>query len=503
MTKIYVSKLSETYIHVESEEEIELNITEHFSFLVDGYRFMPAFKNGKWDGYIRLYNPNIKKLYAGLLSSLIEFAEIYNHQIVYDDSLNLEQEYSDEYITEWLDNQLLHAHGEEIFMRDYQYDVVFQFLKHKRLVIRAATSSGKSLIIYLICKFFIEHNKKILVQTDSTNLVEQLYNDFLDYSILNKFDVESNTQKITASYSKELTKPIAISTWQSQYSSLKKDVNHINDYFDVIINDETHKADAKSITAIFESCHDISWRIGLTGSLKKTKLNKLALEGLIGRVYKSITTRELIDRGESCNLNINILMLDYDSDTKKIIKKEKFDYPKLSELIRLCDERNRFLVKLAATKKGNSLILFNHEEHGLELLRIHNELFPDIPVFFINKNILGKEREKIRKQIEELEKCTVIGSYGTVSTGWSVKRLHNLIMGFPYKSVTRILQTLGRMLRTHESKKIANVYDISDILSNSKTAIFNRQTQARAEIYIEEKLKFKTFKIEIKTNALF
>lgn len=502
MTKIYVNKLSETYIYVESSEEVESNITDHFSFLVDGYRFMPAFKNGKWDGYIRLYNPNIKKLYTGLLSSLIEFAEIYNHEIIFDESISIEQEYSDEYITDWLDNQVLHAHGEEITIRDYQFDIVFQFLKNKRLVIRAATGSGKSLIIYLICKFFVEHNKKILIQTDSTNLVEQLYTDFIDYSVLNKFDVENNTQKITASYSKELNKSIVISTWQSQYSSLKKNTNHINSYFDVIINDETHKADAKSITAIFESCHDISWRIGLTGSLKKTKLNKLALEGLIGKIYKSITTRELIDRGESCDLNINILMLDYDDHTKKVIKKEKFDYIKLTEFIKLCQERNRLMINLAAKKSGNSIILFNHEEHGFALVDICKELYPEIPVFFINKSVKGKIREEIRKQIEQLEKCIVIGSYGTVATGWSVKRLHNLIFGFPYKSVTRILQSLGRMLRTHDTKKIANVYDISDILSNNKTAIFNKQTQERAKIYIEEKLRFKTFKIEIKTDAL-
>jgi type I site-specific restriction endonuclease len=59
----------------------------------------------------------------------------------------------------------------------------------------------------------------------------------------------------------------------------------------------------------------------------------------------------------------------------------------------------------------------------------------------------------------------LISSYGTMSTGVNIKRIHHIIFGSSYKSKIKVLQSIGRGLRTHESKKQLILWDIVDDLT--------------------------------------
>ncbi|CAL9956537.1 DNA helicase [Vibrio phage D528] len=60
--------------------------------------------------------------------------------------------------------------------------------------------------------------------------------------------------------------------------------------------------------------------------------------------------------------------------------------------------------------------------------------------------------------------AVLLASYGCLSTGVSIKNLHNLIFCHPSKSIVRVLQSVGRLLRMHKSKKFAMIYDFVDNL---------------------------------------
>ena len=48
-------------------------LSEHFTFFAEGYKFMPAYRNKVWDGKIRLFNMRDQTLdVEGMLSKLNE-----------------------------------------------------------------------------------------------------------------------------------------------------------------------------------------------------------------------------------------------------------------------------------------------------------------------------------------------------------------------------------------------------------------------------------------------
>lgn len=63
---------------------------------------------------------------------------------------------------------------------------------------------------------------------------------------------------------------------------------------------------------------------------------------------------------------------------------------------------------------------------------------------------------------EAVKDAILIASYGTFSTGVNVRRLHHLVFASPSKSRYRVLQSIGRGLRLHASKKVVYVMDIVD-----------------------------------------
>ena len=53
---VFIDKINEVYIRVDSEMSIAQEISDHFTFLVPGHTFIPAFRKRIWDGKIRLFN---------------------------------------------------------------------------------------------------------------------------------------------------------------------------------------------------------------------------------------------------------------------------------------------------------------------------------------------------------------------------------------------------------------------------------------------------------------
>ena len=51
------------------------------------------------------------------------------------------------------------------------------------------------------------------------------------------------------------------------------------------------------------------------------------------------------------------------------------------------------------------------------------------------------------------------------STGIPVKNLHHVVLAHPVKSKVIVLQTIGRVLRKHQSKSIAMIWDLIDDMS--------------------------------------
>ena len=302
-----VEKLNSVYLKIEAEADVRRELTDYFSFEVPGYKFTPQFRNRVWDGKIRLYSYATGQLYVGLYPYLKDWCKRKNVQIVESNEILKKND-----LSAAAQDGLIESLDTSITPRDYQIDAFRYAVQYERGLILSPTASGKSLIAYMLVKYYLNMiDNNILIIVPTTSLVEQLYKDFKDYG----FDVENNVSRNYHGYEIEEGKRIVISTWQSLYKLPK---TFFAD-FGAVIGDEAHLFKAVSLTKIMTKLTDCKYRIGMTGTLDGTKTHKLVLEGLFGRVNKVVSTKELIDKKQLADLKIICLVLKHNEvDAKSI-----------------------------------------------------------------------------------------------------------------------------------------------------------------------------------------
>lgn len=385
---ITVHQEDSVWLYIITDPGIEHELASFFEFYVEGYQFMPAYRNKMWDGKIRLFNRMKKSLYAGLYEHLEVFARDRDYFLI--DKRAPETEVDAEDINRWLSKQVVSAHGQTIEIRDYQAKAVVEFLSNKRRMIVSPTASGKSLIIYLATKWFLEQNKKMnaLIVVPTTSLVSQMRKDFEDYHSQQKDSLDIH--EIMGGREKRNDARITISTWQSIY---KKPAEWF-ERFGFVIGDEAHQFKAKSLTSVMEKMANAEFRAGTTGTLDGTMVNELVLVGLFGPVYKVITTKELIDAKALADLRIKMMSLEHTPENIKKLRKKKYQ-EEIAYLVS-SNARNNFIKNLTVSLEGNTLVLFNLvEKHGKPLKKLIEEA-TDKQVFYVSGEVSAEEREAIR-----------------------------------------------------------------------------------------------------------
>ena len=494
---IYVKKINEVWMFVTADPSIEMELREAFTFEVPGFKYMPAYKQGIWDGMIRSYDINTKRMHCGLLANLRQFAEENKYGLDIDPDLE-DTEFSVEYIEAWLDKQQIYLNGELLELRDYQHIAILNALHQKRMTLVSPTSSGKTAILYCISKFLMEHDKKVLIQVPSIMLVEQMESDFLEYS---KGECDW-LQKVAGAYTKEVLKPVVVSTWQSQHSKTKgkadRSIQAYFNQFDAIVQDEVHQATATVIKGILENCTDVPYRFGCTGTLTKAKSHANTILGLFGQDKRVITTKELMERGQIANLSIKMIELKYSAADRKALPAKR-DYHTEIDFIVNHPGRLKFVANLAKSLPGVTLILVNFIDKHLKPLQNLLET-GDKEVYVIHGQVAGEEREVIRRMVKTQDEGILLCSYATMSTGVSIPNINNVIFASPTKSMVRVLQSVGRGLRLSDNKSSCALYDIMDNLQQKgkKPNISLQHGAERIVIYATEGFKYKVIPVELK-----
>ena len=472
---ITISKENEVYMKVDCEPSITQELIDFFTFQVPNYKFMPSFRQKKWDGKIRLFkrlqsvNGYFNGTYGGLYNKLIDFAVSRKYDIIGgDDYRVINNPKTKEIVGQFVDSLDIHLDDEKISVRPYQYMAIHEALTNKRCILVSPTGSGKSLIIYCLIRSYQQNsNKKILVVVPTTSLVEQMFKDFDDYASAVSWNSEENCHKIYAGADRETDKPIVISTWQSIFRLGKP----FFEQFGMVIGDEAHGFKATSLIGIMEKLINSEYRIGTTGTLPDdSNINLLALEGLFGKVFETTSSRELMDQKILAQLNIHCIQIQHSDEDRKIVSKLEFQ-DEIKFIVSL-QERNQYIAEFVNNEcKGNTLILYTRvEQHG----KVLYEMIPKYTkknVFFIHGGVDTLEREMVRERVENSNDNIVIASYGTFSQGVNIKNLHNVVFASPHKSRIRNLQSIGRGLRTTEDKSDVNLYDIiNDPFENNNMA---------------------------------
>lgn len=484
--KVVITNVDEVYVHVECDEGLAHELHSHFEFYVPGYRFTPQYRAKLWNGKVYLFSLRDRKIYRGLVPYIIKFCEDREYSWSYDDKL-YDKQFS---VNEAED--FVKTLGLPFEPRDYQLDAFVHAIRARRTLLLSPTSSGKSLIIYLILRYLHDNNlaKRSLIIVPTVSLVAQLASDFRDYG----FDSDAMVHRIYSGQDKQTDKPTIISTWQSLYKLPKE----YFEQFDMVIGDECHLYKSKEISALMTKLSKARYRFGTTGTLDGTKTNKLVLEGLFGAVRKVATTKELMDKGHVADFTIKCLLLKHPDSACQALKNAT--YQQEIEYIVLNEARNRFISNLALSLKGNTLILYQYvDKHGKILHDLINRNIGDNrKCFFVYGNTDVDVREEIRHIVEKETDAIIVASFGVFSTGVSIRNLHNIIFASPSKSRIRNLQSIGRGLRKSDTKDSAVLYDIADDIRHKKHINYTlKHFNHRIEIYSEEKFFFKIYKISL------
>lgn len=493
-----IEKINESVIRLDSDDSgAVMDLAEAFTFFVDGYKFMPAYRNKLWDGKIRLYDARRRTLPYGLLYKSLQFISERGYEVNLDPSLKPDDIPTKEELLEFVQSLDIRSRGKAITPRDYQVEAFIRSVTQQRSLVISPTGSGKSLIIYMLIRYFLKHNKnRALIIVPTTSLVEQMKKDFADYSSADStFDAEQTCHQIYSGKEKhDFAANVVITTWQS---AIKCGKNWFNQY-GMVIGDEAHLFKAKSLNTIMGNLVNARYRIGTTGTLDGSQCNELVLIGNFGPIHKVITTKDLIANDTLADLNIQCIVLNHDDVLRKAAA--KMDYQ--SEIATIVEHpnRNNFITKLALTQKGNTLVIFNLvKKHGVPLYQLIKEQAPeDKKIFYVSGEINAAERETIREITESENGAVIVASAGTFSTGINIKNLHNVIFAAPTKSQIRVLQTIGRGLRKSDNGQGTTIYDISDNLSWRKRKNYTmKHAQERIQIYTREGFKFKVYEIDM------
>ena len=486
-TDVVIGKKNEVFLHIQAEPHVCMELSDHFTFEVEGAKFSPAYRNKYWDGKIRLFSTATGEIYCGLLDKIVSFCD--RHDYTYEFTNN---EY---YGTPFEVNENISYAGVKDYMtaicnhspRKYQVEGVYDALRHNRKLLISPTASGKSLMIYSLVRYYTSKHEKILLVVPTTSLVEQMYKDFRDYG----WDAESYCHRIYAGKEKTNEYPVTITTWQSVH---KLPRSFFEDY-SVVIGDEAHLFKSKSLISIMTKLHHAKYRYGFTGTLDGTQTHKWVLEGLFGPSYKVTKTDELMRQGHLSQLDIQCLVLKH--------PKKKFEtYQDEIQYLIEHENRNKFITNLTLDLKGNTLVLFSRvEAHGAVLYeKINTNKQSDRKVFFIHGGVDAEERELVREITENENNAIIVASYGTFSTGINIKNLHNVIFASPSKSRIRNLQSIGRVLRKGSNKIKATLYDISDDCTyNSRKNYTLNHFIERIKIYNEENFNYEIITINLRT----
>jgi superfamily II DNA or RNA helicase len=343
--------------------------------------------------------------------------------------------------------------------RDYQRESALKALERGSGIIVLPTSAGKTLTIALITATALaaKPDCNVLILVPNIQLVSQTYGDFHDYGI-----DPSLFSRWTGDFDYQPTRIVIANNQILLSESQDKSVLA---RFDVVINDEVHKAaTASKISKLIKGLKATHF-FGLTGSLPENEFDVWTINRIFGPVIYRKMSLELRQDKFISKVQVVGLEITYKNPpvfTKPSMSDPTAGYVEETEWLHTNEFRNSLISKLINRLETNTLILVDRIVHGEHLLE-HLKLTTDKQIHFIQGSVEVSEREKTKKLMEETSGVVCIAISNIFSTGISIKNLHNVVFASIGKARIKIIQSIGRSLRLHHSKQMATIFDIADV----------------------------------------
>jgi superfamily II DNA or RNA helicase len=453
-----------------------------FEHEVPGARYLPAVRLGRWNGKVS-YCSLAGSTYINLLTDVVPILEEYDYDIElldlreYKTTFSFDEVKDDSFANKvWPKGHV--EEGKPIMLRDYQVEIVNNFLKNPQCIQEVATGAGKTIMTAALSKS-VEYYGRSIVIVPNKSLVVQTEADYINLGL----DVG-----VYFGDRKEYNKQHTICTWQSLNNLLKNtkageaEVN-IKEFIEGVVCvmvDEVHMAKADALKQLLTGPFShIPIRWGLTGTIPKAAYEQVALLVSLGPVIGKLSAAELQEKGVLAQCHVNIIQMkdgveftNYQSELKHLLEDEK----RLDKIGQLVDK---------IKDSGNTLVLVDRVNAGREL---QSRLSDSV---FISGETKLTERKEEYDEVKTSDTKIIIATYGVAAVGINIPRIFNLVLIEPGKSFVRVIQSIGRGIRKAEDKDHVEIWDIT-----SDCRFAKRHLTQRKAYYKEAKYPFSIEKLD-------
>jgi superfamily II DNA or RNA helicase len=467
-------------------------LVKKFKYFQQSARYQPAFKLGRWDGYVGFFGIG-GTTYTNLLEKIIPILDQKGYYLEVEDErsdISLEfDKITEEY---WGNRTWPEGHrfaGQPIRLRDDQVDAINNFLSNPQSMAELATGFGKTILTATLCNICEKYGRTITI-VPNKSLVEQTEEDFINVGL----DVG-----VFYGDRKELNRTHTICTWQSLNVLDKKTKNNEADIITLaeflenvqaVIVDECHQASAAVLKNILtQNLRNAPIRWGITGTIPKDPLDFENIRCSLGEVIGKVSAHDLQQKGVLSNCHVNVIQ------TQEW--REFGSYPEELKYLVTDPDRLKWMAQNIKTiaETGNTLVLVDRIECGKtlqkELSCIFSLLNQEPDVAFISGDVKLKDRKKEYAEVATSDNRITLATYGVAAVGINIPRIFNLVLIEPGKSFVRVIQSIGRGIRRAEDKDFVNIWDIT---ANTKYA--KRHLSERKSFYKDAQYPFTIQKVK-------
>jgi len=447
--------------------EARKRLSNKFKYEVPYARYLPAVRLGRWDGKVSYFQLG-GSTFINVLPDILPILE----EMKYDIGLVDHREYQTDFVLEpvtaktFADRTWPAGHvvaGKPVVLRDYQIEIINNFITNPQSLQEIATGAGKTLITAALSNLIEPYGRSIVI-VPNKSLVTQTEEDYINLGL----DVG-----VYYGDRKEFGKTHTICTWQSLNILLKNTRNaeapiSIGEFLEGVVCvmvDEVHMAKADALKTLLTGVmSQIPIRWGLTGTIPKEMFEFMSLLVSLGPVTGRKSASELQEAGVLANCEVNVVQLidhgdysNYQSELKYLLTNEK----RLDYLASMFD---------TIGDSGNTMVLVDRVESGKALVRRIGER-----AVFISGATKAGDRKEHYDQVADVNNKIIVATYGVAAVGINIPRIFNLVLLEPGKSFVRVIQSIGRGIRKAEDKDHVQIWDITSTCKYAKRHLTKRK----------------------------
>lgn len=247
------------------------------------------------------------------------------------------------------------------------------------------------------------------------------------------------------------------------------------DQFGCVIADEAHHVSAPTWEAVMNN-FTARYRFGFTASPTRADGMHPTMRFIIGPIIHRQKFSSAV------KLEVAPIKTEF-----RTMYRGPFDWGRLLTTLVQDEKRNKQIVEVIRAEQaaGNSILVLSRRIEHLE--RIAEELDGSCEILTGKRN--NKDRRRILQEFRD-GKITTLLATQLADEALDVQRLNRVLLVHPGKHEGRIIQQIGRAIRSHPDKEDAVIYDFVD----HRMGVLKRQWSLRKRTY-------KTNKISIRSSG--